>query len=154
MTSTLEAPMDSWHQMTLNLMRDLRENGQVTQGPFAGRKVLLLTTVGARTGTARTTPLVYTTDGPHWVIVASKGGSDSHPAWYLNLLANPYATIETGGETVSVKADQAHGAERRRLYDQHAAQHPSFREYEQKTQREIPVLVLEHATEKGPTPVS
>jgi deazaflavin-dependent oxidoreductase (nitroreductase family) len=146
--------MDSWHQMTINLINDVRANGAPTNGPFKGRQVLLLTTVGAKTGTIRTTPLVYTTDGDKWVIVASKGGSDSHPAWYLNLLANPNATIEMGGQTVSVIATSAHGAERRRLYDQHAALHPSFNDYEKRTSREIPVLVLERTAQPGPTPVS
>jgi deazaflavin-dependent oxidoreductase (nitroreductase family) len=145
--------MDSWHQQTLNLINDVRTHaGAVTQGPFTGRQVLLLTTVGARTGTIRTTPLVYTTDAGKWIIVASKGGADSHPAWYLNLLANPNATIEAGGETVSVTATPAHGAERRRLYDQHAALHPSFTDYEKRTSREIPVLVLERTAQSGPTP--
>jgi deazaflavin-dependent oxidoreductase (nitroreductase family) len=116
--------------------------------------VLLLTTVGARSGTIRTTPLVYTTDGDHWVIVASKGGSDTNPAWYLNLLANPHATIEAGGTTIAVTATPEHGAERRRLYDQHAQLHPGFSDYEKKTSREIPVLVLERSTEPGPTPVA
>jgi len=146
--------MDSWHQMTINLINDVRQNGAPTDGPFKGRPVLLLTTVGAKTGTIRTTPLVYSTDGDKWVIVASKGGSDSHPAWYLNLIANPNATIETGGETVSVIATPAHGAERRRLYDQHAAMHPSFVDYEQKTSREIPVLLLERSAQPGPTPTA
>jgi deazaflavin-dependent oxidoreductase (nitroreductase family) len=146
--------MDSWHQMTINLINDVRANGTPTDGPFKGRQVLLLTTVGAKSGTIRTTPLVYTTDGDKWVIVASKGGSDSHPAWYLNLLANPNATIEANGQTVSVRATPAHGAERRRLYDQHAAMHPSFNDYEKKTSREIPVLLLERTAQPGPTPVS
>jgi len=146
--------MDSWHQMTINLINDVREHGVPTDGPFKGRKILLLTTVGAKTGTIRTTPLVYTTDGDKWVIVASKGGSDSHPAWYLNLLANPNATIEAGGETVSVTATPVHGAERRRLYDQHAAIHATFNDYEKKTSREIPVLVLARSAQPGPTPVA
>ncbi len=146
--------MDSWHQMTINLINDVRTNGTPTNGPFKGRPILLLTTVGAKTGTIRTTPLVYTTDGDKWVIVASKGGSDSHPAWYLNLLANPNATIEANGETISVHATPAHGAERRRLYDQHAAAHPGFLDYEKKTSREIPVLLLGRSAQPGPTPVS
>jgi deazaflavin-dependent oxidoreductase (nitroreductase family) len=146
--------MDSWHQMTLNLINDVRQHGTPTDGPFKGRQVLLLTTIGAKTGTIRTTPLVYSTDGDKWIIVASKGGSDSHPAWYLNLLANPNATIEMNGETVSVMSTPAHGAERRRLYDQHAALHASFNEYEKRTSREIPVLVLERSAQPGPTPVA
>jgi len=140
--------------MELKLIEDVRTNGVPTDGPFKGRQVLLLTTVGAKSGTIRTTPLVYSTDAGKWVIVASKGGSDSHPAWYLNLLANPNATIEVGGETVSVTSTPVHGAERRRLYDQHAALHASFSDYEKKTSREIPVLLLERSAHNGPTPVA
>jgi deazaflavin-dependent oxidoreductase (nitroreductase family) len=146
--------MDSWHQMTINLITDVRAHGAPTDGPFRGRQVLLLTTVGAKTGTIRTTPLVYSTDGDRWIIAASKGGSDSHPAWYLNLLANPSATIEAGGQTISVRATPVHGPERRRLYDQHAALHPSFTDYEKRTAREIPVLVLKRSAQRGPAPAA
>jgi deazaflavin-dependent oxidoreductase (nitroreductase family) len=145
--------MSDWHDFTRNLINDIRTNlGRVTSGPFEGRQLLLLTTVGAKSGTIRTTPLVYTTDGANWVIVASKGGADTHPAWYLNLLANPHATIEVGGETIPVLATPARRDERRRLYDQHSELHASFKEYEQKTSREIPVLVLARTDQPGPTP--
>lgn len=144
----------NYHDFTRSLIDHFRANaGRVSVGPFSGRQVLLLTTVGARSGTIRTTPLVYSLDRGHWVIVASKGGSDMHPAWYLNLLANPRATIEVGGETVPVLAHPAEGEERRRLYDQHAALHPSFKEYELKTSREIPAIVLERTDQAGPAPV-
>jgi deazaflavin-dependent oxidoreductase (nitroreductase family) len=146
--------MSDWHDFTRNLITDFRTNlGRVTSGPFEGRQVLLLTTVGAKTGTIRTTPLVYTTDGANWVIVASKGGADTHPAWYLNLLANPNATIEVAGETVPILATPARRDERRRLYDLHGDLHASFKEYELKTSREIPVLVLSRTNQPGPQPI-
>ena len=143
---------DSWHQMTVSLINDVRTNGRPTTGPFKDRQILLLTTLGAKSGASRTTPLVYTTDAGKWVIIASKGGADTHPAWYLNLLANPNATIELDGQQIGVTATQVHGTERRRLYNQHAAYHGSFNEYEQKTSREIPVLLLERSAQPGPTP--
>ncbi len=144
----------NYHDFTASLIKSFRANkGRMPDGPFKDRQVLLLTTVGAKSGTIRTTPLAYTMDGGHWVIVASKGGSDTHPAWYLNLLANPRATIEVGGDTVPVLARPTKGDERRRLYDQHAELHPGFKDYELKTSREIPAIVLERTDQAGPTPV-
>lgn len=144
----------NYHDFTRNLIIAFRANGgKVTQGPFAGRQVLLLTTRGAKSGTVRTTPVVYTQDGDQWVIVGSKSGADTHPAWYHNLLANPHATIEVNGETVAVIATPATGAERRRLYDQHAELHPGFKDYEKKTSREIPAVLLARTDQPGPTPV-
>lgn len=144
----------NYHDFTRNLINAFRANGgTVKEGPFAGRQVLLLTTKGAKSGTVRTTPVVYTVDGDRWVVVGSKSGADSHPAWYLNLLANPNATIEVKGETVSVIATPSTGHERRRLYDQHADLHPSFKEYELKTSREIPAVVLVRTDQAGPKPV-
>lgn len=145
--------MTDYHDFTQALINDVRTNGRATSGFFKDKQVLLLTTVGAKSGTIRTTPLAYTSDGDHWVIVASKGGADTHPAWYLNLLSNPHATIEMSGETVPVIATPADADERRRLYDQHAELFPGFIDYEKKTSRVIPAVVLERSDEPGPTPV-
>jgi deazaflavin-dependent oxidoreductase (nitroreductase family) len=125
------------------LIDDYRANGKPTEGPFVGRQVLLLTTKGAKTGEDRTTPLVYTIDGDKIVIVASMGGAPVHPYWFNNIVAHPNVTVELGRETFKARAHVASSAERRRLYDQHAELHPSFTEYEQKTTREIPVVLLE-----------
>jgi deazaflavin-dependent oxidoreductase (nitroreductase family) len=125
------------------LIDDYRANGKPTQGPFVGRQVLLLTTTGSKTGEERTTPLVYTTDGDQIVIVASMGGAPTHPYWYTNIVKDPIVTIELGGDTFKARATVAGPAERRRLYDQHAELHPSFTEYEQNTDREIPVVLLD-----------
>jgi deazaflavin-dependent oxidoreductase (nitroreductase family) len=120
-------------------------DGSITRGFFAGRQVLLLTTIGAKSGEPRTTPLVFSRDGDTVVIIASKGGSPTHPAWYLNILANPIVTVEAGGETWQARATVVHDeSERRRIYDQHARLHASFSEYEAKTEgRIIPVILLE-----------
>lgn len=79
------------------------------------------------------------------MIVASKGGADTHPGWYRNLLANPQAMIEVDDETVPVVATEIKEVERRRLYDAHAQTHPGFKDYELKTSREIPVFILKRA---------
>jgi deazaflavin-dependent oxidoreductase (nitroreductase family) len=117
--------------------------GRITNGPFTGRSLLLLTTQGVKTGKERTSPLAYTADGDRFVVVASKGGAPSHPDWYRNLRANPRVTVEVGPEKFQARATVAEGLERRRLFDRHAAKMPAFAEYEKKTTRTIPVVVLE-----------
>jgi deazaflavin-dependent oxidoreductase (nitroreductase family) len=126
------------------LIDDFRAHGgRITEGFFTGRPILLLTTIGARTGMRRTTPLIYTRDGERYVIVASKGGAPHNPAWYHNLLAHPRPTVEVGAETFEAEATVVTDpAMRRRLYDQQVAVLPSFAEYEHKTSRQIPVVLL------------
>lgn len=116
--------------------------GNVT-GVFAGRPLMLLTTTGAKSGQPRTAPLVYTTDGDAFVIIASKGGAPANPDWYHNLRANPLVTVELGAERFDAQARVAEGDERQRLYDAQAALMPAFADYQRKTEREIPVVVLE-----------
>jgi deazaflavin-dependent oxidoreductase (nitroreductase family) len=128
-----------------NLIAQIRAGGgHLSDGPFAGRQVLILTTTGAKSGQSRETPLVYSRDGDNIVIIASMGGAPSHPAWYHNIVANPQVTIEVDGKKLQANAHIAEGDERRRLYDQHADLHDSFTEYEAKTGgRVIPVIVLQ-----------
>jgi deazaflavin-dependent oxidoreductase (nitroreductase family) len=131
------------HDFTRELVEDFRAHGgHVTKGPFVGRDVLLLHTVGARTGTPRLTPLVYSRDGERYVIVASKGGAPTNPHWYHNIVARPRVTIEVGGEQFEADATVEAGDERRRLYDAHADLNSSFKDYERRTTREIPVITL------------
>ena len=127
------------------IIEEFRANGGETFGMFKGRPLLLLTTTGAKSGEARTTPLVYSRDGEKVVIIASMGGAPKHPAWYLNLAANPRVTVELGTEKFEATASATEGAERDRLYAQQAAMMPAFNEYEQKTTRRIPVVLLERA---------
>jgi deazaflavin-dependent oxidoreductase (nitroreductase family) len=130
--------------MTAALINDFRANaGKVTGGPFAGRDVLLLTTTGAKSGLPRLAPLVYSRDGGRYVIVASKGGAPTHPSWYHNLVANPIVTVEVGPEKFQARAVVAGDAERDRLYAERAAKIPSFGEYQKRTTRRIPVILLE-----------
>lgn len=131
------------HDFNQSLISEFRANDGRVTGPFAGSPLLLLTTVGARSGESRTTPLVHTRDGDRYVIIASKGGAPTNPSWYHNLLANPRATVEVGAERFDVIASVAEGAERDRLFASQAAQMPNFAEYQRKTRRRIPVVVLE-----------
>ena len=134
----------AYADFTKALVADLRANGgRATSGPFAGRNLLLLTTIGARSGEPRLAPLAYTRDGDRIVIVASKGGAPTNPAWYVNLLANPVVTVELGGETFQAHATVVEGGERDRLYAAHATEHPAFRTYPEKTTRVIPVIHLD-----------
>ena len=130
------------NEFNLNIIKEFRENGGETSGPFKGRPLLLLTTKGAKSGETSTTPLVYTRDGDNYVIIASMGGAPKSPAWYFNAKANPEVTLEVGTEKFAARASIAEGAERDRLYAQQAATMPAFTEYQQKTTRVIPVVVL------------
>ncbi len=109
---------------------------------WRGTTILLLTTEGRNSGESRTTPLIHRTDGDRWVIVASKGGAPANPSWYENLRANPEATIEVRGDTVPVRASTADGEERARLWSLMAEVWPAYDDYQAKTDREIPVVVL------------
>jgi len=125
------------------LMADIREHGRPTTGPMAGRPVMILHTTGAKSGAERETPVTYSRDGDRYVIAASKGGAPTNPAWYHNLAAHPTATVETERETFHVRASEVSGVERDRLWEQHAAERPEFRDYPTRTDRVIPVLTLE-----------
>src|SRR3954463_16516817 len=92
------------NQFNQDLITEFRANKGVVTGVFANRPLLLLTTIGAKSGQPRTMPLVYTTDGDRLVVIASKGGAPTNPDWYHNLVANPEATVELPGETFRVRA--------------------------------------------------
>ena len=108
-----------------------------------GTTTLLLTTTGRKSGKQYTTPLIYTFDGDDPVIVASQGGSPDNPDWYLNLLANPHVDVQIKGEKFHAHPHTAEGEERDRLWKQMTAVWPDYDEYQKKTDREIPVVVLE-----------
>ncbi len=125
------------------LIAEFRANGGKVGGQFAGFPLLLLTTTGRKSGESLTKPLVYTTDGNRIVLIASFAGAPKHPAWYLNLSANPNVTVERGAEKFKARASTVAGAERDRLYKAQAEKMPIFNDYQKKTTREIPVVVLE-----------
>lgn len=110
-----------------------------------GTQTLLLTTTGHRSGEARTTPLIYGRDGDSYVIVASKGGSDEPPAWYLNLSAEPRVEVQVKGDRFAATARTAGADEKPGLWKTMVAEWPAYDEYQEKTSREIPVVVLERA---------
>lgn len=128
------------------IIEEFRANDGRVGGQFEGAPLLLLTSTGARSGEARTTPVVYLRDGERLVIFASKAGAPTNPAWYHNLLANPSATVEVGTETVQVNAEVASGEERERLYQRQSELFPQFVEYAKKTTREIPVVLLQRVS--------
>jgi deazaflavin-dependent oxidoreductase (nitroreductase family) len=105
--------------------------------------VLLLDHVGAKSGTRRTSPLVYGRDGENLVLVASKGGYPKHPAWFHNLRANPDTTVQVGSRTLNVRARVAEGDERTRLWSLMVGVYGGYEGYRRRTEREIPLVVLE-----------
>src|ERR1700720_2714281 len=112
---------------------------------------LLLDHVGAKSGTRRTTPLVYVDDPPNVVIVASKGGDPRHPAWYHNLLTHPDTQVQIGSEHRPVRARVATAPERERLWPMAVKTYPGYRDYQQRTDRTIPLVILE-PRKNGPRP--
>jgi deazaflavin-dependent oxidoreductase (nitroreductase family) len=132
--------MADWNK---GIVDEFRAKGGTGIGHF-GDRLLLLTTRGAKSGQARTTPLVYHRDGDRYVIAASKGGAPQHPSWYHNLVKNPEAEIEVGAEKFKVRATPIpKGSERDRLYEAHGDNWAAFRDYPKKTSRIIPIVVLE-----------
>jgi len=138
---------NSFNDFNTALISDLRANGgRASSGPFKGGDVLILTTTGAKTGAPRENPLAFSKDDGNYVVVASKGGAPTHPAWYHNLRANPIVKVEALGETFKARATVVDGEEDyERLYREHARKMPGFNEYRQRTSRRIPVIVLERA---------
>jgi F420H(2)-dependent quinone reductase len=119
---------------------------RATGGKLFGRMgkspILLLNTVGRKSGKKRTSPLLYVMDGEDFVIIASKGGAPTHPAWYLNLKANPEASVEVGDREVRVRAEDADSEEKGRLWQKMVEMYPTYDDYQSKTKREIPLLIL------------
>ena len=112
---------------------------------WQGTTTLLLTTTGRRSGEPRTTPLIYQKYGDAYLIVASKGGADAPPAWYLNLQANPDVTLQVWGDRFGARARTATPEEKPDMWRVMAATWPKYDDYQRKTDRDIPVVVLEPA---------
>jgi deazaflavin-dependent oxidoreductase (nitroreductase family) len=124
------------------IIAEFRANGGKVGGQFEGAPLLLLTTTGAKSGLARTNPMMYLPDGDRLVVFATKAGAPTNPDWYHNLAANPSATVEVGTESFDVDAHVTTGAERDELYARQAKLYPGFAEYETRTDRVIPVVAL------------
>jgi deazaflavin-dependent oxidoreductase (nitroreductase family) len=127
------------------IIEEFHANQGRVGGPFEGATLLLLHHVGAKTGKDRINPLVYNRDGDRYIVFASKAGAPTNPDWYHNLKANPNVEIEVGTETINVVAEEATGEERDRLFEAQVERSPQFAEYQSKTDRLIPVIVLKPA---------
>jgi deazaflavin-dependent oxidoreductase (nitroreductase family) len=124
------------------VIEEFRANGGRVGGAYLGTPLLLLTTTGARSGRPHTTPLVYLVDDDGLVVFGTKGGAPTNPDWYYNLRADPIATVEVGTETFEARARITAGDERARLFARQAERRPQLAEYQARTSREIPAVVL------------
>ena len=132
---------DDWNA---GIIDEFRAHGGAVGGQFEGAPLLLLTTVGRRSGVRRTSPMMYLDDGAgRWLVFASKAGLPTHPDWFLNLQANPEVTVEIGTRTVPATAVVLEGADRDHWFAEQARRYPGFAEYQAKTDREIPLVFLD-----------
>lgn len=138
--------MSDYNDWNKGVIEEFRANGGKVGGRYEGWDLLLLHTTGARSGQPRVNPVVYTTDGDRFVIIASKGGAPNHPAWYHNLVANPEVTVEVWEETLQARASVAKEPERTELFERMAESYPFFTEYQRNTERIIPVVTIERVS--------
>lgn len=131
--------VNDWNQKTI---AEFRANGGKVGGYFEGKGLLLLHTKGAKSGQRRVTPMAYVRDGDRYVVIASKNGAPTNPDWYHNLVANPVVTVELGNEQFEARATPAAEPERTRLYAEMVKVNPGFADYELKTTRKIPAIIL------------
>ena len=134
--------MSIQNERNMGIIQEFRANAGKVGGAFAGKSLLLLHTIGAKSGQPRINPVACVSNGDRLVIIASKGGAPSNPDWYYNILANPLVSVETGTEQFQARAAITAEPERTRLYDQMVAMMPGFAEYQRKTTRIIPVIIL------------
>jgi deazaflavin-dependent oxidoreductase (nitroreductase family) len=135
--------MTDQHEYNRKLIEEFRATRGTSDGPMAGRAVLLLTTTGARSGQPRTAPMMYVPDGDRLLVIASNLGAQQHPGWYHNLVAHPNVTVEVGAETFDATAVVTKGDERQQLWARILESYPFFAEHQAKTERQIPVVALE-----------
>lgn len=132
-----------------SVIEEFRANGGKVGGPFEGGDLLLLTTTGAKSGTERTTPLGYVRHGDSLLVIGSNLGARRHPDWYHNLLAHPVVTVETGTRTFEALAVPAEGDRREELFAHAVRVEPGYGDYQRRTTRPLPVVVLERAEPDG-----
>ena len=132
---------EDWNK---RIIEEFRASDGVVGGMFAGMPILLLHHTGAKTGTERVNPMAYQAlDDGSLAVFASKGGAPTNPDWYHNLVANPRVKVEVGTETYDAVARVTQGEERERIWSLQKERAPGFGEYEKKTSRQIPVIILE-----------
>lgn len=136
---------EQWLELNRGVITEFRANGGRCGGRWEGNPMVLLTTIGAKSGHERTSPVTYTLDEDRIVLIASRAGDDRHPDWYHNLVANPDVVIELGEERFPARARVAEEPERSRLFDERIAAMPRFGDYVRQTDRVIPVVVVERA---------
>jgi len=137
--------MGEQNDFNAGVIEEFRAHNGKVGGRFAGMDMLLLTTIGAKSGQQRVTPLVYVADGDRMVIIASKAGAPTNPDWFHNLVANPHVIVEVGADRYGAAAEVAAGTERDELYATMVAKMPFFGEYQKNTERTIPVVTLTRA---------
>lgn len=138
--------MTDFHDWNRQVIDEFRANRGRVGGQFEGASLLLLHHVGAKSGTERVTPVMYEQVGTSYAVFASKAGADTNPAWYHNVRAHPHVSIETGTDLVAVRARELGADERDPIWQRQKERYPGFAEYEQRTRRIIPVLLLESIT--------
>ncbi|MEN9936872.1 MAG: hypothetical protein RLZZ387_3451 [Chloroflexota bacterium] len=143
MTTFDQEPIDSPMEWVAEHVRRYIETNGEDGHIWRGVPTLILTTVGRRSGKPRRLALIYGKDGDSYVVVASKGGHDAHPDWYLNLLDNPEVQVQVAADRFRANARTATPEERERLWPQLAAIWPDYNNYQQKTERQIPLVILE-----------
>jgi deazaflavin-dependent oxidoreductase (nitroreductase family) len=134
--------MSSINDYNQRIIDEFRANGGRPPSWSGTSRLLLVHHRGAKSGVERVNPVAYLDDGGRYVIFASKAGAPTNPGWYHNLKAHPDTTIEVGSDTVAVTASEVGGEERERLFAAQAERSPQFAEYQQNTDRVIPVIVL------------
>lgn len=140
----MRSGIDELNERNRKMIDEFRANGGIIGGNFAGSPLLLLHTTGARSGRERINPVMYQDLGDGRVAVfATKAGAPTHPDWYRNLVVHPTVTAEIGIETSQFRARTATGRERDRIWVQQKRDVPGFAAYEARTDRQIPVVVLE-----------
>lgn len=137
--------MSDVNDWNTRIIEEFRANDGKVGGNFEGAPLLLLHTTGARSGQERVNPMMYQDLGGAVAVFASKAGADTNPDWYHNLVAHSQVSAEIGSETRQFSARTAQGDERERIWSKHKQEYPGFAGYEEKTDREIPVVILDPA---------
>ena len=133
---------NNYNDWNAQIIAEFRKNHGKVGGNFEGAPLLLLHTIGRRSGKPRVNPVMYLKDGDRYFVFASKAGADSHPDWFRNLQEQPDVRIEVGDQTIDVHAEEIRGQERNSLYERQASLYSGFADYQRKTKRVIPVVAL------------
>jgi len=133
---------NNYNDWNAQIIAEFRKNHGKVGGNFEGAPLLLLHTIGRRSGKPRVNPVMYLKDGDRYFVFASKAGADTHPDWFRNLQEQPDVRIEVGDQTIDVHAEEIRGQERNRLYERQASVYSGFADYQRKTKRVIPVVAL------------